>query len=114
LACFGLLGLSAFAAQQRTKEIGIRKISGASVSKITILLSTEFVRWVVLANVIAWPVAYVFMDKWLQNFAVRIDQSLFNFLFSAAVALAIAVLTVSTLSAKAASASPIKALRHEQ
>jgi putative ABC transport system permease protein len=114
VACFGLLGLSAFAAQQRTKEIGIRKISGASVSKITILLSTEFVRWVVLANVIAWPVAYIFMDRWLQNFAVRIDQSFLNFLFSGAAALAIAVLTVSILSAKAASASPIKALRHEQ
>ena len=68
----------------------------------------------VLANIIAWPVAYVFMDNWLQNFAVRIDQSLLNFLFSAATVLVIAVLTVSILSAKAAAASPIKALRHEQ
>ena len=114
VAGFGLFGLSAFTAQQRTKEIGIRKIAGASVSRITILLSTEFVRWVVLANIIAWPVAYVFMDNWLQNFAVRIDQSLLNFLFSAATVFVIAVLTVSILSAKAAAASPIKALRHEQ
>ena len=114
VACFGLFGLSAVTAQQRTKEIGIRKVVGASVSKITILLSTEFVRWVVLANVIAWPVAYVFMDKWLQNFAVRIDQSFLNFLFSTVMALVIAVLTVSVLSAKSAAASPIKALRHDQ
>jgi putative ABC transport system permease protein len=113
VACFGLFGLSAIATQQRTKEIGIRKIAGASVSRITILLSTEFVRWVVLANVVAWPVAYVFMDKWLQNFAVRIDQSFLNFLFSATTALVIAVLTVSVLSAKSAAASPIKALRYE-
>ena len=74
VACLGLFGLSAFSAQQRTKEIGIRKIMGASVARITILLSREFVRWVILANLIAWPIAYVVMDRWLQNFALRINQ----------------------------------------
>ena len=114
VACLGLLGLSAFAAQQRTKEIGIRKIMGASVSRVMVLLSKEFVHWVVLANFIAWPVAYLAMDRWLQNFAVRIDQSFVLFLLSALLAFVIAIVTVSVLSVKAAAASPIKALRYDQ
>jgi len=113
IACLGLFGLSAFTAQQRTKEIGIRKIMGASVARITSLLSREFVRWVILANLIAWPVAWVVMDRWLQNFALQVDQSLIHFLLAALMALLIAVLTVSVLSVKAATASPIKALRYE-
>jgi putative ABC transport system permease protein len=87
---------------------------GASVSRITVLLSKEFVHWVVLANFIAWPIAYFAMDKWLQNFAVRIDQSFILFLSSALLAFVIAIITVSVLSVKAASASPIKALRCDQ
>ena len=114
VACLGLLGLSAFAAQQRTKEIGIRKILGASISRITVLLSKEFLHWVVLANFIAWPVAYLAMDRWLQNFSVRIDQSFVLFLISALLAFVLAILTVSVLSVRAAAASPIKALRYDQ
>jgi putative ABC transport system permease protein len=114
IACLGLFGLSAFTAQQRTKEIGIRKIMGASTSRITLLLSREFVRWVILANLIAWPVAYFFMYQWLQNFALRIDPSFLHFLLAAFLTFMIAVLTVSVLSVKAASASPIKALRYDQ
>jgi len=114
VACLGLFGLSAFAAQQRTKEIGIRKVLGASVSRITVLLSREFVHWVILANFIAWPIAYIAMDSWLQNFTQRIDQSFFYFLSSATMAFVIAVLTVSVLSVKAASASPNEALRCDQ
>ena len=114
VACLGLLGLSAFAAQQRTKEIGIRKILGASISRITVLLSKEFLHWVVLANFIAWPVAYLAMDRWLQNFSVRIDQSFVLFLISAILAFVLAILTVSVLSVRAAAASPIKALRYDQ
>ena len=114
VACLGLLGLSAFAAQQRTREIGIRKILGASISRITVLLSKEFLQWVVLANFIAWPVAYLAMDRWLQNFSVRIDQSFVLFLFSALLAFALAILTVSVLSVRAAAGSPIKALRYNQ
>jgi len=113
IACMGLFGLSAFTAQQRTKEIGIRKIMGASVARITTLLSREFVRWVVLANLVAWPLAWVVMDRWLQNFALQVDQSLVHFILAAMMAMAIAVLTVSVLSIKAATASPIKALRYE-
>ena len=114
VACLGLLGLSAFAAQQRTKEIGIRKILGASISRITVLLSKEFLHWVVLANFIAWPVAYLAMDRWLQNFSVRIDQSFVLFLISALLAFVLAILTVSVLSVRSAAASPIKALRCDQ
>lgn len=114
VACLGLFGLSAFTAQQRTREIGIRKVMGASVARITVLLSREFIRWVILANLIAWPVAYVVMDRWLQNFTLQAGQSPWYFLLAAVMALVIAVLTVSVLSVRAASASPIKALRHEQ
>ena len=114
VACLGLLGLSAFAAQQRTKEIGIRKILGASISRITVLLSKEFLHWVVLANFIAWPVAYLAMDRWLLNFSVRIDQSFVLFLISALLAFVLAILTVSVLSVRAAAARPIKALRYDQ
>ncbi len=113
VACLGLFGLSAFSAQQRTREIGIRKIMGASVARITALLSREFVRWVLLANLVAWPVAWVAMDRWLQNFALQTEQSVLIFLLAALMALLIAILTVSVLSVKAASASPIKALRYE-
>jgi len=114
VACLGLFGLSAFTAQQRTREIGIRKIMGASVARITVLLSREFVRWVILANLIAWPLAYVVMERWLQNFALQADQRIMYFLLSALMAFFIAILTVSMLSIKAATASPIKALRHDQ
>lgn len=113
VACLGLFGLSAFTAQQRTREIGIRRVMGASVARITILLSREFVRWVVLANLVAWPIAYVVMGRWLQNFALQADQKLVYFLLAALMAFLIAVLTVSVLSIKAAAASPIKALRYE-
>jgi putative ABC transport system permease protein len=113
VGCLGLFGLSAYTAQQRTREIGIRKVMGASVARITILLSREFIRWVVLANLIAWPIAYWAMDVWLQNFARQADQSLPYFLLATLVALVIAVLTVSVQSVKAATASPIEALRYE-
>lgn len=113
VACLGLFGLSAFAAQQRTREIGIRKILGASVSRITILLSREFINWVVLANLVAWPTAYVLMDRWLKNFSVRVDQSVVIFLASSLMALIIAILTVSVMSAKAAATKPIHSLRHD-
>ena len=113
IACLGLFGLAAFAAEQRTKEIGIRKVVGASVPKIILLLSKEFIRWVVLANIIAWPVAYFAMNRWLQNFAYRIDLSVLLFLFAAVVALIISGLTVSVQSVKAAAANPVEALKYE-
>jgi len=113
IACLGLFGLAAFAAEQRTKEIGIRKVVGASIPKIILLLSKEFIRWVVLANIIAWPVAYFTMNKWLQNFAYRTDVNIVLFLFAAVMALAVAGMTVSVQSVKAAVANPVNSLKYE-
>ena len=113
IACLGLFGLTAFAAEQRTKEIGIRKVLGASDSKIFLLLSKEFVRWVLLANLIAWPIAYFAMNKWLQNFAYRIHLGIVAFLISGGTALLIAYLTVSYQAIKSARANPVDSLRYE-
>jgi putative ABC transport system permease protein len=113
VACLGLFGLSTFMAQQKTKEIGIRKTLGASITAIFFLLSKEFLKWLVLANLIAWPVAYYFMDKWLQDFAYRINMGWWIFALSGGIALLIALLTVSYQAIKAAVANPIDSLRYE-
>ncbi len=113
VACLGLFGLASFMAEQRTKEIGIRKVLGATVSNVTMLLSKDFVKLVLAANLIAWPVAYFAMNKWLQVFAYRIDLGWWIFVLAGSVALLIALLTVSTQAIKAALANPVKALRYE-
>jgi len=113
IACLGLFGLAAFAAEQRTKEIGIRKVLGASASNITFFLSTEFTKWVLVANIIAWPIAYYAMNKWLQSFAYRINIGLLSFILAAIISFAIALLTVSYQSLKAAIANPVESLRYE-
>jgi putative ABC transport system permease protein len=113
IACLGLLGLAVFAAEQRTKEIGIRKVLGASDSNIFLLLSKDFMRWVLLANIIAWPLAYFAMNSWLQNFAYRIQIGIVAFLISGGTALLIAYLTVSYQSIKSARADPVDSLRYE-
>jgi putative ABC transport system permease protein len=113
ISCLGLFGLSFFVTEQRTKEIGIRKVLGASVPQIVGMLSKEFARWALLANVIAWPVAYLVMRKWLQNFAYRIDIGLGTFVVAGALALIVALLTVSFQSIKAAASNPADTLRCE-
>ncbi len=113
IACLGLLGLAAFITEQRTKEIGIRKVLGASVPEVIILLSRQFIKWVLIANVIAWPLAYFIMNKWLQNFAYKTTLTLWIFIFSGAAALVISLLTVSSNAIKAATANPVKSLRYE-
>jgi putative ABC transport system permease protein len=113
ISCLGLFGLTSFSAAQRTKEIGIRKVLGASVSRIIIMLSQDFTKRVLLANFIAWPVAYYFMHKWLQNFAYRTRIDIWVFLMAAALAMLIALLTVSYQSIKAAWANPVDSLRYE-
>lgn len=113
IACLGLLGLVTFAAGQRTKEIGIRKVLGASVSSIVTLLSKDFVKLVLLAVVIATPVAWYTMDKWLQNFAYRISIGWGIFLVAGSIAVTIALVTVSFQAVKTALANPVKALRSE-
>jgi putative ABC transport system permease protein len=113
ISCLGLAGLSSFTAELRTKEIGIRKILGASVPNILILLVSEFTKWIAVASIIAWPVAYFIIHKWLQGFAYRTSPSIWVFGLSAVVAFFIAVLTVSYQSFKAAITNPVNSLRYE-
>lgn len=113
IACLGLFGLAAFTAEQRTKEIGIRKVMGASVNNIILLLSKDFARLVLIAFVIATPLAYFAMERWLQAYAYRIELGIGVFLVAGFVAALIAGLTVSYQSLKAALADPVKALRYE-
>jgi putative ABC transport system permease protein len=113
VACLGLFALSSFMTQQRTKEIGIRKVLGASISNIALILTKSFLALVVLANIIAWPVAYYFMNKWLQDFAYRIDIGWWMFILAGGIALLIALVTVSWQAIKAALANPIESLRYE-
>jgi len=105
--------LAAFTAERRTKEIGIRKALGSSVSGIVFLLSKEFTKWVLIANIIAWPVAYYFMNNWLKDFAYRINMNFWIFIISGVLALLIALLTVSIHAVRAATANPVKSLRYE-
>jgi putative ABC transport system permease protein len=113
ISCLGLLGLATYTAQQRTKEIGIRKVLGASISQITMMLSHEFTKWVGIANVIAFPVAYFVLSRWLQNFAYRTTLSLWVFILSALLGFVLAMLTVSFQAIKAATANPVESLRYE-
>ena len=113
IGCLGLFGLSAYTASQRVKEIGIRKVLGASVPDITKMLSKDFLRLIIIAILIASPIAWWIMDKWLQDFAYRVDISWWIFLAAGALALIIAMLTVSFQAIKAAIANPVKSLRTE-
>jgi putative ABC transport system permease protein len=113
IACLGLLGLASFTAEIRTKEIGIRKVLGASVTGIVFMLSKQFTKWVLLANVIAWPLAYYIMSRWLKNFAYRADINILIFVLSGLLVLAIALFTVSFQSIRAATTNPADSLRYE-
>ena len=113
IACLGLFGLAAFVAEQRTKEIGIRKVLGASVNGLVTLLSKDFVKLVIIAFVIAAPLAWYFMNKWLQDFEYRIQVNWTVFAIAAMIALFIAVATISFQAIKAALANPVKNLRTE-
>jgi putative ABC transport system permease protein len=113
VACLGILGLASFSAERRTKEIGVRKVLGSSSSRIVGLLAKDFVRLVLLANVIAWPVAYWAMNNWLKDYAYRFELGPGTFLLAGAIALVIATLTVGTQALKAALANPVEALRYE-
>ncbi len=113
IACLGLLGLISFTAEQKTKEIGIRKVLGASVPNLVLLLSKEFALLVMLANLMAWPLAGYAMQRWLEGFAYRIDLNWWLFALAGASALLIALLTVSAQAIKAARANPVNSLRYE-
>jgi len=113
VACLGLFGLVSFAVEQRLKEIGIRKVLGATVQSLLILLSKDFIQLVILANLIAWPVAYWAMNHWLQNFAYRIELSFLAFALGGLLGLTIACITISTQAIRAALANPVDVLRNE-
>lgn len=113
IACLGLFGLSMFVAEQRTKEIGIRKINGATITEILALLNKSFVKWIIIAFVIATPLAYYAMNKWLENFAYKTTLSWWIFALAGIAALLVALITVSWQSWRAATKNPVKALRYE-
>lgn len=113
IACFGLFGLASFNAERRTKEIGIRKVMGSSVWRIVLLLTNDFSKLVLVSNVIAWPLAYFAMNRWLEQFSYRIDLSPLVFIGSGFIALCIAWVTVGGTAAKAANQKPVLALRYE-
>lgn len=113
ISCLGLYGLVSYAVEQRKKEIGIRKVMGASVSRLFFLLSTDFTRLVVFSLIVAIPVGWIVMDRWLDNFAYRVDLSIWMFLSSGAAAILIAIATVSYQTLKASYDNPVNALRDD-
>lgn len=113
IACLGLLGLASFYAEKRQKEIGIRKVNGARIIQVMALLNKDFMKWVGLAFLIACPFAWFAMESWFQNFAYRAGLNWWLFAFAGTVALAIALVTVSGQSWRAATRNPVKSLRYE-
>jgi putative ABC transport system permease protein len=113
VACLGIFGLSAYSTEQRTKEIGIRKVLGSSVSSIVILLTKNYTRWVIVANLFAWPAAYYAVNRWLQTFAYRASVGITPFIIAVFITLVVALLSVIIQTLRAASANPIHSLRYE-
>ncbi|HKJ81574.1 MAG TPA: FtsX-like permease family protein, partial [Ignavibacteriaceae bacterium] len=113
LACLGLFGLVSFLTVNRTKEVGIRKVLGASIPSLLRLLSKDFLILVVFANIISWPVSYYFMNKWLEDFAYRINIGFSVFILTSVLSLIIAFLTMFYQALKVANSNPVKALRYE-
>jgi len=113
IACMGLFGLAAFFSEKRTKEIGIRKVNGATIAEMMTMLNTKFLKWVLIAFLIATPIAWYIMHKWLQSFAYKTELSWWIFCLAGIIALVIALITVSWQSWKAATRNPVDALRYE-
>lgn len=113
ISCLGLLGLASFSVERRTKEIGIRKVLGSTASGITVLFMKDFLRWVILANLFAWPLAYYALNRWMQRFVYRTGLSWYLFLFSGIIAVLVALATVYFHAFKAAQADPVASLRYE-
>jgi putative ABC transport system permease protein len=113
VACLGIFGLSAYSTEQRTKEIGIRKVLGSSVSSIILLLSKNYTRWVIVANLFAWPAAYYAANRWLQSFSYRTSIGISPFIVAAVITLIVALLSVIFQTLKTATANPIDSLRYE-
>ena len=113
ISCLGLFGLASFLAQQRTKEIGIRKVMGASISRLVFVLSKDFIKWVVLSNLFAWPLAYLVTHKMLEKFTYRTHIGFELYLLAGLLALLIALLTVSYQAIRTAKTNPVDSLKYE-
>jgi len=113
IACLGMFGLTSISVTRRVKEVGIRKVHGATVSNVVGLFTREFIKWVILANIIAWPLAWYVLHKWLQNYVYKISISPVFFIIAAFSMISVVLLTISTLTIKAALANPIDSLRYE-
>ena len=113
IACLGLYGLASFTAEKRTREIGMRKVLGASIPDLMHLISRDFLMLILVANLIAWPVAYYVMNRWLDNFAYRVDVEPMIFMAAGILAIVIALLSVSYHAIRAALANPVDSLRYE-
>ena len=113
VAVLGILGLASFMAQRRTREIAIRKVSGAGISDILILLNWKFIKWVLFSFILACPVAWWVMNRWLQDFAYRVSLSAWIFILSAAIAMLLVIITVSLVTFRAASVNPAESMKYE-
>ncbi|MFZ0455333.1 MAG: ABC transporter permease [Ignavibacteriaceae bacterium] len=113
IACLGLFGLASFVTEKRKKEIGVRKVLGASVFELIFMLSKEFTKWIFIANLIAWPAAYLIMNNWLRNFAYKVEVAWWIFLVSGGLALLIALLTIIIQAIKAVTVNPVESLRFD-
>jgi len=113
LSCLGLFGLTSFMSEQRTKEIGIRKVLGASIPGIVVLLNKQFIKWVLIANIFAWPLAYYAMSNWLRGFAYHTNLAIWSFLVAGVLVLMISIFTVGYYTIRAAAANPIEAIQYE-
>jgi len=113
ISCLGLFGLASYSAEKRIKEVGIRKVLGASMQNIVLMLSRDFLKYVLIAILIAWPLSWIAVHKWLQDYAYRINISWWVFVMAGSLAMLIALVTVSFQAIKAAIANPVKSLRTE-
>ena len=113
ISAMGLYGLASYTAEQRTKEIGIRKVLGASVGQIMNMLTKDFMKLVLIANIFAWPITYLLAKDWLSNFSYQIDMPILPFIFATLLALVIAIITVSSQAYRAANSDPVDALKYE-
>ena len=113
ISAMGLYGLASYTAEQRTKEIGVRKVLGASVRQIMNMLTRDFIKLVFIANIFAWPISYLLAKNWLSNFSYQIDMPILPFVFATILAMIIALLTVSTQAYLAANSDPVDALKYE-
>ncbi|MFC2096114.1 ABC transporter permease [Bacteroidota bacterium] len=113
IACLGLYGMSSYMANTRVKEIGIRKVLGANFRKITVIMVKDLLKWVLIANIIAWPIGFFIMNKWLQNYSYRIELGVHIFIIAGIISLLIAVITVGYQTIKASNTNPVDSLRYE-